>query len=123
MTESDMAATDAVVVPDVVGMLFDIGRDTAREAGVTLANPDPDGPPIGALAWPGAFFIQSQGLPPGTVVRRWDSLPVWLTTDFSPLAAPIDTPTPPSILSVRSAPPVPRAFPEPGIYLAGSAIR
>ena len=37
---------DRVTVPDVVGLPFHVGRDVAWEAGVSLANPDPDGPPI-----------------------------------------------------------------------------
>jgi hypothetical protein len=123
VTGFELPATDVVVVPDVVGMLFHVGRDTARAAGVTLANPDPDGPPIGALAWPGPFFVQSQDLPPGTVARRWDSLPVWLTTDSSFVAAHLENPTPPLILTDQAIPPVPRTFPEPGIDISGSAIR
>ncbi|WP_409047511.1 PASTA domain-containing protein [Microbacterium sp. HA-8] len=65
---------DRVTVPDVVGMPFHIGRDVASAAGVTLANPDPDGPPIGALAWPGLFYITSQQPPAGTDLYRWDSV-------------------------------------------------
>ena len=65
-------AADRVTVPDVVGMPYHVGRDLAAEAGVSLANPDPDGPPIGALAWPGLFYITSQHPPPGTEVYRWD---------------------------------------------------
>lgn len=69
-------AADRVTVPDVVGMPFHIGRNVASAAGVTLANPDPDGPPIGALAWPGLFYITSQHPEEGTVVHRWDSVVV-----------------------------------------------
>ena len=47
----DMRAAERVTVPDVVGLPFHFGRDLATEAGVALANSDPDGPPIGALAW------------------------------------------------------------------------
>lgn len=67
---------DAVTVPDVVGLPFHIGRDVASSAGVALANPDPDGPPIGALAWPGLFYITSQSPSPGSEVYRWDSVAV-----------------------------------------------
>lgn len=67
-------AADRVTVPDVVGLPFHIGRDIAEAAGVTLANPDPDGPPISALAWPGLFYITSQRPPGGTEVYRWDSV-------------------------------------------------
>ena len=63
-----------VVVPDVVGLPFHVGRDIAHEAGVTLANPDPDGPPIASLAWPGLFYITSQTPAPGTVLSEYDSV-------------------------------------------------
>ena len=57
-----------MTVPDVVGLPFHVGRDVAWEAGVSLANPDPDGPPIGALAWPGLLYITSQRPAAGTIV-------------------------------------------------------
>ena len=65
-----------VTVPDVVGLPFHVGRDLATAYGVTLANPDPDGPPIGGLAWPGLFYITSQNPAPGTEVYQWDSVTV-----------------------------------------------
>lgn len=67
---------DLVTVPDVVGLPFHVGRDIAADAGVTLANPDPDGPPIGALAWPGLYYITSQRPMAGTKAYRWDSVAV-----------------------------------------------
>ena len=67
-------AADRVVVPNVVGMPFHVGRDLAYDAGVTLANPDPDEPPIGALAWPGLIYITSQRPTAGTELYRWDSV-------------------------------------------------
>ncbi|KAA9147227.1 hypothetical protein F6B41_25125 [Microbacterium lushaniae] len=67
---------DRVRVPDVVGLPFHVGRDVAGEAGVTLANTDPDGPPIGALAWPGLYYITSQSPAAGTTLYRWDSVAV-----------------------------------------------
>lgn len=68
-----------VTVPDVVGLPFHIGRDRAADAGVVLANPDPDGPPIGALAWPGSYYITRQNPPPGTRLHEWDSVAVEVT--------------------------------------------
>jgi hypothetical protein len=65
-----------VTVPDVVGLPFHVGRDIAAEFGVSLANPDPDGPSIGSLAWPGLFYITSQNPRPGAEVYRWDSVTV-----------------------------------------------
>ena len=74
--------TDSVEVPDVVGMLLSAGRLVATEAGVTLAQPDPDGPPLGALTWPGEYVVTSQDPPPGTRVWRWDSVAVtWRALD------------------------------------------
>ncbi len=67
---------DRVIVPDVVGLPFHVGRDLALEAGVTLANPDPDGPPIAGLAWPGLFYITWQRPSPGTEAEQWDSVVV-----------------------------------------------
>lgn len=69
-------ASERVIVPNVVGLPFHVGRDLASEAGVTLANPDPDGPPIGALAWPGLFYITWQDPPAGSEVKRWESIRV-----------------------------------------------
>jgi len=72
----DERMADRVIVPDVVGLPFHVGRDLAAEFGVTLANPDADGPPIGALAWPGLFYITSQNPPAGTEAYQWDSVTV-----------------------------------------------
>ena len=65
-----------VTVPDVVGLPFHVGRDMAAQAGVALANPDPDGPPISGLAWPGLYYIVRQDPAPGTVLHEWDSVAV-----------------------------------------------
>ncbi|MCC9053541.1 PASTA domain-containing protein [Microbacterium sp. F2E] len=65
-----------VTVPDVVGLPFHVARDAASEAGVALANPDPDGPPIGVLAWPGLFYVVRQAPEPGAVLHEWDSVAV-----------------------------------------------
>ena len=65
-----------VIVPDVVGLPFHVGRDVAATAGVALANPDPDGPPISGLAWPGLYYIVRQHPTPGTELHEWDSVAV-----------------------------------------------
>lgn len=69
-------SADRVTVPDVVGLPFHVGRDVASDAGVVLATPDPDGPPIAALTWPGLFYITSQSPAAGSSVYRWDSVGV-----------------------------------------------
>ncbi len=85
-----------MIVPDVVGLPFHMGRDLAMEAGVSLANPDPDGPPIGALAWPGLFWIVSQDPAPGTRLPRWDSVRVEIRKDEGPDAAAMVREPPPA---------------------------
>ncbi|WP_394771134.1 hypothetical protein [Lacisediminihabitans sp.] len=72
----DERIADRVIVPDVVGLPFHVGRDVAAESGVALASADPDQPSINALAWPGLFCITAQNPPAGTEVCRWDSVAV-----------------------------------------------
>lgn len=57
---ADRRCADVVTVPDIVGMTVDEGRRLASAAGVVLANPDPDGPPLGAQTWPGVWTITHQ---------------------------------------------------------------
>lgn len=87
---------DRVTVPDVVGLPFHVGRDLANDAGVTLANPDPDGPPIGGLAWPGLYYITSQNPSAGATLYRWDSVAVEIVpfgeADSSAMAPPHEVP-------------------------------
>ncbi|WP_211355942.1 PASTA domain-containing protein [Lapillicoccus jejuensis] len=63
-----------VTVPDVVGLDVDLARRVASDAGLTLAQPDPDGPPLGALTWEQGFVVQTQRPAPGTRTWRHDSL-------------------------------------------------
>ncbi|SDK92458.1 PASTA domain-containing protein [Arthrobacter sp. ov407] len=93
----DQRAADLVIVPDVVGAPFLHAREIAQAAGLTLANPDPDGPPIGAIAWPKNPTVQRQSPPPGSVLYQFDSLRIWLRSDLEPdMARKLENP-PPSI--------------------------
>jgi hypothetical protein len=73
---ADRRCADVVTVPDIVGMTVDEGRRLASAAGVVLANPDPDGPPLGALTWPGVWTITHQSPVAGSRLYRWDSVAV-----------------------------------------------
>lgn len=98
-------AADRVTVPDVVGMPFHVGRDIASAAGVVLANPDPDGPPIAALTWPGLFYITSQNPSAGTELYRWDSVAVEVSAHGTAESGAIsDTPPLPPIDSAHAVP-------------------
>ncbi|MBB4944466.1 hypothetical protein F4556_007399, partial [Kitasatospora gansuensis] len=58
-----------VTVPDTVGLTVTDARTVASEAGVALAAADPDGPPVGALTWPGVWVVTAQTPAPGTRMR------------------------------------------------------
>ncbi len=65
-----------VTAPDVVGLPFHVGRDLALDLGLALSNPDPDGRPIGSIAWPGTFYITTQSPAEGTPMRAGESIAV-----------------------------------------------
>lgn len=89
--------TDAVTVPNVVGMHISEASDIAHTAGLKLAQPDPDGPPLAALTWPGDFWITAQHSPPGTQLWRWDALVVeWTGAHGGPDPAGVREPRRPS---------------------------
>jgi beta-lactam-binding protein with PASTA domain len=93
--QDEQRAADRVVVPNVVGEHFLRAREIAQTAGLTLANPDPDGPPISSIAWPRNPIIQSQSPAPGSVSYRKDSLRIWLRQGLEPdMARKLENPPP-----------------------------
>jgi hypothetical protein len=57
-------------------------RRIAHDAGVVLAQPDPDGPPLAALTWPREYIVTSQEPQAGAHLWRWDSVVVtWSALD------------------------------------------
>lgn len=65
-----------VSVPNVVGMPADRARKVLVDKGLAATGSDPDGPPLGELAWvDGVVMDQSPEsgakVPPGSVVRLW----------------------------------------------------
>ena len=89
-------AADDVLVPDVVGLVVDDARSIAGAAGVVLAQPDPDGPPLAALTWRLPVTVASQDPPPGTPVRRYASVVVTWSPDEAGVREP-RRPVPPSV--------------------------
>jgi hypothetical protein len=57
-------------------MPFHLADALAASHGVTLANPDPDGPAIGAIAWRRSVYITSQDPSAGSIVSRHSSVTV-----------------------------------------------
>lgn len=88
-------AAEQVVVPDVVGLTVADGQRRAGEAGVALAQPDPDGPPLSALTWPRPCVITGQSPAPGTRVGRWGSVVVTYADPGAPADVPAAEPPPP----------------------------
>ena len=68
--------TDAerVEVPNLVGLTVPVARLVGHEIGIVVTSADLDGPPLGALTWPGTWVVTAQDsmsghrLPRGAVV-------------------------------------------------------
>ena len=65
-----MDSGDAVV-PDLVGLLVSQSRDVGHDAAVVVTSSQLNGPPLGALTWPGRWSVVGQEPGAGTRVRRW----------------------------------------------------
>lgn len=61
-----------VVVPDFVGEPVHVAIEAAAERGLVLVGPDPDGPSLRALTWPGLFWVTAQSPAPDVTVE-WGS--------------------------------------------------
>ncbi|BFV59955.1 hypothetical protein KCMC57_up50590 [Kitasatospora sp. CMC57] len=57
MTWNGPGTAREVTVPDIVGLTLPQARKAVSEAGVAAVAPDPDGPPLGALTWPGVWVV------------------------------------------------------------------
>ncbi|MER8186826.1 PASTA domain-containing protein [Kitasatospora sp. NPDC094015] len=82
---------DVVTVPDVVGLTVTDARKVAWEAGVVIAATDPDGPPVGALTWPGVWVVTAQTPAPGARLHRRGSVAIEFRR-----ARPDEQPPPPT---------------------------
>jgi len=59
-----------VRIPDLVGLLVRDARAVGYEAGFVVVSHDIDGPPLGALAWPGTWVVTAQDPRAGAVITR-----------------------------------------------------
>lgn len=69
MSQSERGA-DQVEAPDLVGLTVPIARRVGHDSGIVVIGPDLDGPPLGALAWPGTWIVTAQDPSPGHRVPR-----------------------------------------------------
>lgn len=95
---------EEVLTPDVVGLVVDDAYDVAVVAGVVLAQPDPDGPPLPALTWRQPVTVLTQDPPAGTSIRRYESVVVTWTTDEAGVREP-RRPVPPDVADAEDRPP------------------
>jgi hypothetical protein len=102
MSDGPAELSERVVTPDVVDLLVDDARRLAQAAGVVLAQPDPDGPPLAALTWQLPVTVTSQDPPPGTVVDQWESVVVTWSPDEGGVHEPRG-PAPRSMSGAREA--------------------
>jgi len=70
------SSAEEVTVPNLVGLTVSAARKFASDAGVKIAAEDPDGPPLGALTWPGVWLVTAQRPAAGAILRRWGSVVV-----------------------------------------------
>jgi PASTA domain len=69
-------SNDVAIVPAVVGLTVHDAIEYADWAGVGIGR-DPDGPPLSELVYPGdEFVVTSQTPPPGTRLRRYETVSV-----------------------------------------------
>jgi hypothetical protein len=59
-----------VAVPLLVGMTVREARSVGHHSGVVVTSADIDGPPLGALTWPGTWIVISQRPIAGSRVER-----------------------------------------------------
>jgi hypothetical protein len=61
---------DQVEVPNLVGLTVPLARRAGHDSGLVVIGPDLDGPPLGALTWPGTWIVTAQDPTPGHSLRR-----------------------------------------------------
>ena len=62
----------SVPVPDLVGLPVPLATEVGHDAAVVVIAADLDGPPLGALTWPGVHVVTTQDPSAGALVPRWD---------------------------------------------------
>ncbi len=66
-----------IVVPNVIGMSYEVARKILYEKGLVAESPDPDGPPLGALGWPDGV-VADQSPESGAKVPRGSGVKLWI---------------------------------------------
>ena len=64
----------SVAVPSLIGMTVREARNVGHRSGVVVTSADIDGPPLGALTWPGTWTVTAQRPVAGSLVERWSTV-------------------------------------------------
>lgn len=74
----DAESPDAawVTVPSLLAMTVSEARSKGQHSGVVVTSADADGPPLGALTWPGTWIVTAQRPIAGARVARWSMVAV-----------------------------------------------
>lgn len=70
------ADTARVAVPALVGLSVREARRVGHDSGVVVTSTDVDGPPLGALTWPGTWIVTGQQPAAGSRVERWSAVAI-----------------------------------------------
>lgn len=65
-----------VAVPSLIGMTVREARRVGHDTGVVVTSADVDGPPLGALTWPGTWIVIGQRPIAGSQVERWSAVAI-----------------------------------------------
>jgi beta-lactam-binding protein with PASTA domain len=68
-----------IAVPHLIGLTVPTARRAGHEAGLVVTAADPDGPPLGALTWPGTWLVTAQHPAAGTTLERGDTIAIEFT--------------------------------------------
>jgi hypothetical protein len=68
-----------VKVPSLVGMTVPAARRAGHDSGVVVTSANVDGPPLGALTWPGTWMVTAQRPTAGSHVERWSRVIIEFT--------------------------------------------
>ena len=68
-----------VEVPDLVGLRVQDARNLGHQHGIVVTGRDLDGPPLGALTWPGTWIVTGQQPAAGQRIRRNSTVTITFT--------------------------------------------
>jgi len=69
----------SATVPNLIGLTVRDARNEGHGYGIVVTATDIDGPPLGALTWPGTWVVTGQDPAPGHEVPRGSTVRITFT--------------------------------------------